>query len=132
MQRKAYTLANVKELLPDLDPAMLCKSESERLIGFLGTQSPYSNFPPSVFKVNGETIYKSEQFIQVDKAASGNDDITRAKIRIKKTYMKLKCMIVMWKVSFHKKWEWDRARNVAYTALVSKLGHDEGLKNRLI
>ena len=52
--------------------------------------SLYSNFFPSLFKVNEETFYNSKQYIKVDKAASCNDDITRAKIMMEKYLRKVK------------------------------------------
>ena len=62
--------------------------------------SPYSNFHLSVFKMNAETFYNIEQYIQADKAASCNDDITKAKIMMtKKTHVKLKIIAIMLKIS---------------------------------
>ena len=60
---KVYTLANIKELPADCDPAEAFEWESDILMSFLGMHSLYSNFHPSVFKVNGETFYNSEQYI---------------------------------------------------------------------
>ena len=72
---KLYTMANRKELPDDLDQAKSCKKEDTSAIGSFGQHSPYSNFYISGFKVNGETYYSAEQFIQANKASIFEDDV---------------------------------------------------------
>ena len=91
----------------------------------------HNNFHSSVLRFNGETFYNSK-YIQADKAESCNDDIIIAKIGMIENPCDIKRHGNNIKGFIPPKWECNRARDVAYAALINKFGQNEELGNNLI
>ena len=51
VEGKPYTLADLKNLPKDLNPAISCEKEDDNILGIFGRHSPFSNFYISGFKV---------------------------------------------------------------------------------
>ena len=77
---KVYSTSNVMDANSFIDiPATCQRTDSDKIV-FLGIHSIFSNFYQTDLTVNNVKYSSDEQFIQSEKAALFNDDLTHAKI----------------------------------------------------
>ena len=83
INNRVYTCApiyNLDELPEDLNPRSLCEKSDEDTHVYFGINSPFSNFHPSPFMVDGVQYVCNEQYIQSKKAELFGDDYAHAQI----------------------------------------------------
>lgn len=69
------------EKLPDgLRPDQIATRVANNMTLFFHKESPFSNFHPAKFVIDGQSYSSAEQFFQSKKAEYFNDDLTRSKI----------------------------------------------------
>ena len=70
-----YTVETLGNLPIELAAYKLVQNENEMHLAFHSEHSPYSNFHPSPFNLNGERFNSSEQLIQYQKALMFGDSV---------------------------------------------------------
>ena len=70
---KTYTTKNMHTLPSGLSTYEVSSRTSDNSIGFFGELSPYSNFHPSPFLLDGIYFHSAEQYIQYQKAMLFSD-----------------------------------------------------------
>ena len=103
-----------------------CEQKSDTLIGFFGMHSPYSSV--YVFKWMEKHLTTVGNIFTWIKQHDAMVILLEQRswwqntLEIKMYYGNMKGFILQ-------KWEWDRARNVAFTVLKKKFGQNEYLRN---
>ena len=75
-----YTVNDLHNLHEDLAPYKAAQQENHEYIAFHGEHSPWSNFHPSPFVIDGQCYHSAEQWIQFSKAMLFGDSSTANKI----------------------------------------------------
>ena len=75
-----YTVNDLHKLPKDLAPYKVAQQENHEYIAFHGEHSPWSNFHPSPFVIDGQHYHSAEQWIQFSKAMLFGDSSTANKI----------------------------------------------------
>ena len=75
-----YTIDDLDRLPPDIAAHKAAEKLNETHIVFSGELSPYSNFHPCSFVIDGQTYHSSEQYIQYQKALAFGDSYVANKI----------------------------------------------------
>ena len=68
-----YRIEDISKLPPDLAAFKSSEKSNDTHLVFAGELSPYSNFHPSPFIINGQTFHSSEQWVQYQKALTFGD-----------------------------------------------------------
>ena len=69
----SYLIEDISKLPPDLAAFKSSEKLNETHLVFAGELSPYSNFHPSPFIINGQSFHSSEQWVQYQKALTFGD-----------------------------------------------------------
>ena len=72
----SYRIEDIPKLPPDLAAFKSSEKSNDTHLVFAGELSPYSNFYPSPFIINGQTYHSSEQWVQYQKALMFGDSYT--------------------------------------------------------
>ena len=75
-----YTIDDLDRLPPDIAAHKAAEKMNETHIVFSRELSPYSNFRPCSFVIDGQTYHSSEQYIQYQKALTFGDSYVANKI----------------------------------------------------
>ena len=75
-----YRIEDLSKLPPDLAAFKSSEKSNDTHLVFAGELSPYSNFHPSPFTINGQTFHSSEQWVQYQKALTFGDSYTANQI----------------------------------------------------
>ncbi len=78
---KVYTVNNLDQSPTDLHPRQITTNETDNHLFFFSKASPFSNYYPSVFKIEGEDYTCREELIQAKKAKLFKDHHTYSKIK---------------------------------------------------
>ena len=73
LNNKSYTIENMHELPDEVNPWQLAHQEDRDALAFFGIQSPFSNFHPASFRVDGIDYNCTEQYLFYNKAARYGD-----------------------------------------------------------
>ena len=76
----SYQIEDIPKLPPDLAAYKSSEKSNNTHIVFAGELSPYSNFHPSPFIINGQSFHSSEQWVQYQKALTFRDSYTANQI----------------------------------------------------
>ena len=76
----SYRIEDIPKLPPDLAAFKSSEKSNDTHLVFAGELSPYSNFHPSPFIINGQTYHSSEQWVQYQKALMFGDSYTANQI----------------------------------------------------
>ena len=69
----SYRIEDISKLPPDLAAFKSSEKSNETHLVFAGELSPYSNFHPSPFIINGQSFHSSEQWVQYQKVLTFGD-----------------------------------------------------------
>ena len=75
-----YTVDTLKELPEELSACHTAEKSNDEVLVFHGEYSPFSNFHPSVFQVDGIEYPSAEHYIQYQKSLLFGDSVTVNKI----------------------------------------------------
>ena len=75
-----YTVDTICNLPPELAAYKAAEISNDTHLAFHGEHSPYSNFHPSPFNINGDNFHSSEQFIQYQKALMFSNSVVANEI----------------------------------------------------
>ena len=128
---KEYTMANIDQLPTDIKPENSCQKTENNVTGFFGMHSFLRNFHKASFAVDGERFTNAEQYIQAEKAASCDDDITRYKIMRCKDQREMKQLGRNIKNLDEQRWNREKARAVAYKGVLNKFQQNPQLGKKL-
>ena len=117
---KRFGVQDLGNLPADLNLRSLCENADSDVITFFGQCSPFSNFFPSMMKINGTSYSCSEQYIQAKKAEIFNDDKTKMKILQSKIPKDMKFLGSKVAGFIQQFWERDYAKEICATALLEK------------
>ena len=76
----SYQIEDLSKLPSDLAADKAAEKSNETHLVFAGELSPYSNFHPNPFVVNGQHFHSSEQWVQYQKALTFGDSFTANQI----------------------------------------------------
>ena len=76
----SYRIEDISKLPPDLAAFKSSEKSNDTHLVFAGELSPYSNFHPSPFIINGQPFHSSEQWVQYQKALTFGDSYTANQI----------------------------------------------------
>ena len=76
----SYRIEDISKLPPDLAAFKSSEKLNDTHLVFTGELSPYSNFHPSPFIINGQSFHSSEQWVQYQKALTFRDSYTANQI----------------------------------------------------
>ena len=76
----SYRIEDISKLPPDLAAFKSSEKSNDTHLVFAGELSPYSNFHPSPFIINGQTFHSSEQWVQYQKALTFGNSYTANQI----------------------------------------------------
>ena len=76
----SYQIEDISKLPPDLAAFISTEKSNDTHLVFAGELSPYSNFHPSPFIINGQSFHSSEQWVQYQKALTFGDSYTANQI----------------------------------------------------
>ena len=128
---KEYTMPNLDELPSEIQLGASCQEENDDIIAFFGMHSVFSSFHKANFKVSGETFNCAEQYIQAAKAKSCDDDYSHHKIMSMKDPREMKHQGSRHRNFVPQKWECDKARETAHTAVKNKFQQNNLLAAKL-
>ena len=88
----SYQIEDISKLPPDLAAFKSSEKSNDTHLVFAGELSPYSNFHPSPFIINGQTFHSSEQWVQYQKALTFGDSYMANQILQTDTALECKCL----------------------------------------
>ena len=122
---------NIMEANKVLDVPGSCQKADEDKIIFLGCHSIFSNFHSSPFVLDSTHYNCVEQWIQSQKAALFNDDLSHSKIMCEHNPYKIKKLGS--KIRNFNQSKWDRSsKEIAYIAVRTKFMQNPPLRNILL
>ena len=128
---KVFSTENYTDANAMLDLAATCQRKDNDKLIFLGMHSVYSNFHPAGFTLNNIKYSSAEQFIQSEKAALFNDDITQAKILSEHNPYKIKKLGAKVRGFREAKWS-DSAKSIVFKAVSAKFNQNPALAGILV
>ena len=87
-----YSINDLANLPSELAAYQLVEKSNETHLVLAGELSPYSNFHPSSFIINGQCFHSSEQWVQYQKALTFGDNFMVNKILNSETAIECKCL----------------------------------------
>ena len=131
VNNQVYTVDNMHTLPDAINPWQLNHQEDKDALAFFGIQSPFSNFHPSSFRVDGIEYCCNEQHLFYKKATMFNDMKTANQIMATKDPYKIKHISKRIKNADETKWK-QEGPAVMKQGLVAKFKQNPHLKHRLL
>ncbi len=130
---KAYTFApvnNLHELPAAINPRTECEKSNENTLVFFGIGSVFSNFHPSPMTIDNVPYSCNEEYIESQKAALFNDDVTEQRIKNAGTPHRMKALGSSIKGYNETQWE-GAAKDIARKGAIAKFTQNPHLAKAL-
>ena len=128
---KVYTVDNMHTMPDAFNPWHLNHQEDRDALAFFGIQSPFSNFHPAPFRIDGVEYCANEQYLFYKKANMFNDMKASNQIMATKDPYKIKKISKRIKNVDEAKWK-EEAPKVMKQGLLAKFKQNPHLKHRLL
>lgn len=131
VNKQRYTVDTLYQLPDSINPRHLGTKDTGNMMLFYGRFSPYSNFHPATFDIDGKKYGTVEQYYQWSKAKKAGDDINANLILgtddpVQQKHFGGRVLLN------NKAWLTGPAREVMKTAVYAKFSQNSDLKHQLL
>ena len=131
VNKKSFTVENMHHMPDDINPWHLAHQEDKDALAFFGIQSPFSNFHPAPFRIDGIEFSCTEQHLFFHKAAIAGDLKASNEIMATKDPYKMKRISHRIKNVDEEKWK-KEGPVIMKMGLTAKFKQNVHLKHRLL
>ena len=125
-----YGIDDIPNLPPDLAAYRAAEKSNDTHVVFSGELSPYSNFHPTSFIVNGQKFHSSKQWVQYQKALTFGDSYIANKILNSQTAIECKQLSYQINGVYNDKWQ-NEGYEVCFDGIQEKFAQNHTLFNMI-
>ena len=131
LDKKTYNCNNVRELPEILHPENTSTKSNNNITAFYSSQSPLSNFYPSVFQVEDQTFTCAEQYLTIVKARRFGDEEKVNQLLNCNSPSKMKFLAKSIKGYNHTTWR-NECQDLVYQGILQKFKQSDNLTDFLL